>query len=137
DFFFILRWRPNPGWWPLPSWSQYFPAILFGAQQITTSLLASARAGLESLVLPRCLGFTSMGLLNRGQALYTTTVGRANTTLIDSIYPLLPLSANDPKLYARHATLFLQAILVVAVPAAFFLGLECRALSRLFYGTKW
>ncbi len=137
DLLWIRRWRPKSDWWRWPDWPAYTPAIRFGLQQMASALLSSARTGLESMVLPGCLGFTAIGLLNRSQALFSTTVGRVNDTLMETVYPLLPRSAPDANRFSRHGTLFAQFILLIALPGALFLGLEGPAMVRVVYGQKW
>src|SRR5262249_7472286 len=72
----VRRWRPQPGWWRWPDWKAYRPALRFGLQQAGSGLLYAARGTLEATVLPVALGYTSIGLLNRAQALFSITVGR-------------------------------------------------------------
>ena len=88
-------------------------------------------------MLPAVLGFAAMGLLNRGQALFSTTIGRVGSVLVETVYPILPRYAADPRLYPSQATLFAQIIFLIVVPGALYLGLEGPALSRLLYGDKW
>jgi O-antigen/teichoic acid export membrane protein len=137
DLLLIRRWRPAAGWWRWPDWKTYRPALRFGMQQAAAGLLSGGRGALEAAVLPGAFGFVTMGLWNRAQALYATTAGRAGSVLVETVYPLLPRSAADGLRYPRHATLFLQGILWIALPAAVFLGLEGPQLSRLVYGNKW
>jgi O-antigen/teichoic acid export membrane protein len=137
DLLLIRRWRPSAGWWQWPDWKAYRPALRFGMQQAAAGLLAGGRGALEAAVLPGAFGFVTMGLWNRAQALYATTAGRAGSVLVETVYPLLPRSAADGLRYLRHATLFLQGVLWIALPAAVFLGLEGPQLSRLVYGNKW
>ncbi len=137
DFLFVYRWRPRAGWWRWPDWSLYREALRFGLQQSGSALLARVRGALESLVLPGAVGFVSVGLLNRAQALSSSTVGRIGQVLLETAYPLLPRYAGDVKLYARQATLFGQVLLFVLLPGALYVGLEGPALSRLLYGERW
>ena len=136
DLLLIRRWRPAPGWWR-PNWRQYVPSLRFGFQQSGSALLAAARGGLESVILPVAVGFAPIGLLSRSRALFGSTVGRGAQVVLETGYPLLPRYAGDPVLYARGATLFLQVSLLLVVPGAFYLGLEGPALSRLVYGDRW
>jgi O-antigen/teichoic acid export membrane protein len=137
DFLLIRGWRPNPGWWAWPDWALYRPALRFGLQQSGSALLAGARGALESVILPGAVGFVPMGLLNRSRALFSNTIGRVGQVLVETVYPLLPRYVGDPKLYARHATLFCQILMLVLLPGALYLGLEGPALSRLLYGDRW
>jgi O-antigen/teichoic acid export membrane protein len=50
---------------------------------------------------------------------------------------MLPRSAKQPEEFARHATLFVQTMLLLTIPGAVFVGLEGIRLSRLLYGAKW
>ena len=137
DLLLVRRWRPQPGWWRWPDWIHYGPALRFGLQQAGSALLAGARGIVESAVLPGAVGFVAIGLLDRSRALFASTIGRGGQVLIETGYPLLPRYAGDPKLYARHAALFCQILLLVLVPGALYLGLEGPALSRVLYGERW
>lgn len=133
----VRRWRPPADWWRWPDWAAYRPALLFGGKLSASALLTAARGTLEALILPGTLGYEAMGLLNRAQVLFTTTFGRVNGLVVETVYPLLPRSAGDPVQFARHATLFVQTMLLVSIPGAVFVGLEGPLLSRLLYGQKW
>ena len=137
DLLFLRGWRPGANWWCWPDWRAYRSSLRFGAQISGTALLNAARGLFESLILPGAVGYEAMGLLNRAQVLFTATIGRVNTMVIETVYPLLPRSAGDPALYARHATLFVQVMLLMVIPGAVFVGLEGPSLSRLLYGRKW
>jgi O-antigen/teichoic acid export membrane protein len=134
---FVRRWRPPGDWWRWPEWAAYRHALSFGGKLSASALLTAARGMLEALVLPGTLGYEAMGLLNRSQVLFTTTFGRVNAMVVETVYPLLPRSAGDPVQFARHATLFVQSMLLVSIPGAVFVGLEGPSLSRLLYGQKW
>ena len=137
DLLLVRRWRPRPRWWHWPGWTEYRPALTFGLQQAAVTLLSRSRGALEALVLPRAVGYFSMGLLNRARALFTLTAERPGSVLAEVGYPFLPRSAADARRYARHATLFAQGILLVLVPGAVYVGIEGRELSRLLYGERW
>lgn len=137
DLLFIRRWRPPADWWRWPDWAGYRQALGFGGKLSASGLLNAARGMLEALVLPGTLGYEAMGLLNRAQVLFTTTFGRVNALVVETVYPLLPRSAGDPVQFARHATLFAQTMLLASIPGAVFVGLQGPALSRLLYGQKW
>ena len=134
---FVRRWRPTGGWWAEPDWKNYRAALRFGGQLSGTAVLTALRGLLESVVLPRTIGYDAIGLLNRAQVLFATTFGRLNGLIVDTVYPLLPRSAHDPVQFARHATLVVQAMLLVSIPGAVFVLFEGPALSRLLYGAKW
>ncbi len=133
----IERWRPSGSWFGLPDWTAYRAPMRFGAQQSGSAVMAAARGLLESLVIAPLLGYEALGLLNRAQVLFTTTVGRVTVLVIETVYPMLPRSAADPAQFARHATLFVQTMLLLSIPGAIFVGLEGPQLSRLLYGAKW
>jgi O-antigen/teichoic acid export membrane protein len=136
DLLFVQRWRPKPGWLR-PDWSAYRPAVKFGLQQAATMFLRGSRAAMEAVVLPPAVGFIAIGLWSRAQALYSTSVGRVTTVLLETVYPALPRCVADLKRYSVNATLLLQATLWVALPGGLFLGIEGHRLSRLLYGAKW
>ncbi len=133
----IRRWRPPADWWRWPDWAAYGYALRFGGKLSASALLTAARGMLEALVLPGTIGYEAMGLLSRAQVLFTTTFGRVNNLVVETVYPLLPRSAGDPVQFARHATLFAQTMLLVSIPGAVFVGLQGPELSRLLYGQKW
>jgi O-antigen/teichoic acid export membrane protein len=137
DLLVISRWRPQPGWWRWPDWTAYRPALCFGLQHAGSGLLYGARGILEAAVLPGVLGFAAIGLLNRAQALFSITIGRMGSILVETVYPILPRYAADPLYYSRQATLFVQFILLIIFPSAIYLGLEGCALSRIVYGETW
>lgn len=131
------KWRPPERWWRWPDWAAYRVPLQFGAQQSGSAVLAAGRGLLESLVIPPLLGYEALGLLNRAQVLFTTTAGRATSLVIETVYPMLPRSAADPVQFARHATIFVQTMLLISIPGAIFVGIEGPLLSRLLYGGKW
>jgi O-antigen/teichoic acid export membrane protein len=137
DLLFVDGWRPRADWWRWPDWTAYRPALVFGAQQGLSGLLGSVRVALEGAVLPRAVGYAAIGLLNRAQALSATTVGRIGAVLVETAYPLLPRYATDAASYARQAALFIQVLLLAAIPGVVYIGLEGRALSRVLYGDRW
>ena len=132
----IERWRPAQ-WWAAPDWRSYRAPLRFGAQQSGSAMVAAARGFLETLVIPPLLGYEALGLLNRAQVLFATTVGRVATLVVETVYPMLPRSAKQPEHFARHATLFVQMMLLLSIPGAVFVGIEGPFLSRLLYGAKW
>lgn len=133
----IQGWRPPTDWWRWPDWRGYQASLSFGAQQSGSAVLAAARGLLETLVIPPILGYEALGLLNRAQVLFTTTVGRVTSLVVETVYPMLPRSAPHPEQFARHATLFVQTMLLLSIPGAVFVGIEGPQLSRLLYGAKW
>jgi len=137
DLLLIRRWRPRPGWWRWPGRAACRRALAFGFQQTGAALLSSARGAVESAVLPRAVGYASIGLLNRAQALSAGTVGRVGNVLVETAYPFLPRYAGDPAAYARQATLFVQVLAMAMLPGVAYVGLEGRALSRLLYSERW
>ena len=137
DLLIVRGWRPSGDQWLRVNWRAYTPVLRFGLQQAGSGMLRSAQAAMASMVLPGALGFAAMGLLDRAQALYQSTVGRVGNIVVETVYPVLPRYAADPVRYPRQATFFCQAILLVVVPGAVYLGLEGQALLRLLYGEKW
>jgi len=132
DLVFVRRWRPRPGWWQNPNWRSYRPSLRFGALNIASNVLSSARSALEFAVLPARAGFVAIGLWSRAQALFTMSIGRLMTVLQQTVYPLLPRYAAHRERYPRQATLFAQVMIWLLVPSAIYLGLEGKALSRIF-----
>lgn len=132
----VERWRPSQ-WLGPPDWRSYRAPLRFGAQQSGSAVVGAARGFLETVVIPPLLGYDALGLLNRAQVLFATTVGRVSTLVVETVYPMLPRSAKQPEEFARHATLFVQTMLLLAIPGAVFVGLEGVRLSRLLYGAKW
>ena len=137
DLLLIRCWRPQPGWWRWPHWRAYQQAWQFGLLQVSAGSLYAVRRAVEATALPGLLGFTALGLLERAQALFSTTVGRVGGILIETVYPLLPRSAADEQQYRRQAMTFAQITLLMMIPGALFLGIEGPSLSRLLYGEKW
>lgn len=137
DLLVVRRWRPRVGWWRWPGWGAYRPAVGFGAQQAVAALLSRSRGAIEGLILPPAVGYTSIGLLNRARALFALTAERPGSILGEIGYPLLPRHAGDRVRYARHATLFAQALVLALMPGAAYVALEGPELSRLVYGARW
>ena len=137
DLLVVRGWQPKRGWWRWPSWGEYTAPTRFGLQRVGSKLIGGIRGAIESAVLPVPLGFVAMGLINRAQALYSTTLGRFGATLNDVVYPFLPRHRGDRDRYASHATSYLQVMLLIAVPGALFIGQQGPLLSRVLYGAKW
>jgi O-antigen/teichoic acid export membrane protein len=137
DLLLVQRWRPSAEWWRPGDVSRLRPSLSFGARQLTVSLMHGGRALAESLVLSATVGLGAFGLWNRAQALFQSTFGRLTGVFAESAYPLLPLERNDAVRYAHRATRYFQAVLVLTVPGAVFVGLEGPRLSRLLYGPTW
>jgi O-antigen/teichoic acid export membrane protein len=137
DLFIVRGWRPDRGWWRLADWRSYRHAATFGVQRMAGGIMGALRDAAETAVLPATLGFTGIGLVNRAQALYSSTLGRTTAVLADTVYPFLPRESRDPRRYGHYATLYLQVTLLIAIPGAMFVGQEGRVLSRVLYGTKW
>ena len=133
----LKKWKPPSPWWSWPDWGAYRAPLRFGAQLSGSAVLAAARGMLEAMVLPGALGYEAVGLLNRAQVLFSTTVGRVSSLVTETVYPLLPRSAGNAEQFARHSTIFVQTMLIVTIPGAVFVGLEGPQLSRLLYGSKW
>lgn len=137
DLFLIRGWRPDPGWWHRFDRRRHAATIRFGLQRMAAGLVGGVRDGIESAVLPGTIGFVSIGLVNRAQALYGTTVGRMGIVLADTVYPFLPRERNNRERFASQATLYLQVMSFIAVPGALFIGRHGPLLSRVLYGNKW
>jgi lipopolysaccharide exporter len=137
DLLVVRGWRPDPGWWRRFDRRRYADAIRFGLQRAAGGVVGGVRDGIESAILPGTLGFSSIGLVNRAQALYGTTVGRLGVVLADTVYPFLPREKNHPERYASQATLYLQVMLFIAMPGALFIGRHGPLLSHVLYGSKW
>jgi O-antigen/teichoic acid export membrane protein len=133
----LREWRPPGRWWDWPDWKSYRVPLHFGWRISQAAVVMAGRGILESLVLPGAIGYEAIGLLNRAQVLFATTAGRANSLILDTVYPLLPRSTGHPQEFARHVTLFVQTMLLISVPGAVFVSIEGPYLSRLLYGSKW
>ena len=137
EILFFANWHPGPGWWRWPDWKQYKPALAFGLQQSGSTGLRVSRLALEAALLPTLLGYSAMGLLNRAIALFNASVGRVMSVLVDTAYPLLPRFAADRNRFATYATALIQAVLLLSIGGAVFLGLEGQTLSRVLYSQRW
>jgi PST family polysaccharide transporter len=131
------RWRPRAGWWRWPDWKAYRSTLYFGAQQAGSSLLIRGRVAAESAILPLTLGFGAIGLWNRGQALYSISVGRVGAVLIDTAYPVLPRFALDRAKFSLVSGLFLQVASWVAIIGALYVGISGDYLLAVLYGPRW
>jgi O-antigen/teichoic acid export membrane protein len=137
DLLLVRGWRPARGWWRWPSWRDYRVQARFGLQRTASCLIGGSRGALEAALLPGPLGYAAMGLINRAQALYGATLGRFGGIVSDVVYPFLPRHSRHRERYAAQATLYLQVMLLIAVPGALFVGQQGAILSRVLYGTKW
>ena len=137
DLVVIRGWRPDAGWWRWPAWRTYAAPARFGFQRMLASGVAGVRDALEAAVLPVTLGFGSIGLVSRANALYGTTVGRLEHIVLDTVYPFLPRANLDRVQYGRRALLLVQTVCFMTLPAAVFIALEGPGLSRVLYGQKW
>jgi len=137
DLLLVRRWRPAPGWWRPPRWSDYRDALRFGLQQAASGSLLFLRGAVEAAVLPGAVGLVAIGLWNRAQALFSSTLGRVQSIVVETSYPLLPRYAADDAAYCRNATLFAQVIVWMMLPGAIYIGLGGAELSRFVYGRKW
>ncbi len=137
DLFFVRQWRPRAGWWRDLNWRAYRASLKWGFVRISSASLSAASDGLEFAVLPGRVGFTAMGLWNRGQALFIISIGKILAVLQQTAYPLLPRYVGEHERFQSYATLFEQVLLWLLIPSTIFLGLEGKSLSRLLYGMKW
>ena len=137
DLLLVRGWRPKPGWWRLPAWHAYAEQRRFGLQRTGSNLIGGLRVALEAAVLPAPLGFAALGLLNRAQALYATSIGRVGGVLSEVAYPFLPRVAHERDRFASYATTYLQVLLLISIPGTLFVGQQGPILSRVLYGSKW
>jgi O-antigen/teichoic acid export membrane protein len=137
DLLLVRRWRPRSGWYRRAWWTNYADPARFGILRAGAQLIVTARGALEAALLPIPLGFAAMGLISRAQVLFSNTFGRAGIVIADVVYPFLPRARNDPARYASHATLYLQAMLIVSVPSALFVAQQGPLVSRVLYGGRW
>jgi O-antigen/teichoic acid export membrane protein len=137
DLLVLRRWRPKPGWHRFPGLQSYTAPLSFGLQRVGAQAISGVRSAAEGVLLPAPLGFAALGLINRSQALYTTTFGRVGAVLSDVVYPFLPRTSHDRVRYASHATMYLRVMLLIALPAGLFVAEHGPLLSRVLYGTRW
>jgi PST family polysaccharide transporter len=137
DLFVVRGWRPDAGWWRSFDRRRYKDALHFGLQRTAGGLVSGVRDGIEAAVMPGTIGFVAIGLVNRAQALYGTTVGRLGIVLADTVYPFLPREKDNRGRYASQATLYLQVMSFIAIPGALFIGQHGPLFSRVLYGSKW
>jgi O-antigen/teichoic acid export membrane protein len=137
DLIFVRRWRPKPGWWRLREWREYSAAAKFGSQRVAGGIVGGLHDAADAALLPALIGFSGIGLVNRAQALFGSTVGRVGSVLADTVYPFLPRETSHPERFAFYATLYLQLTLLLALPGALFVGQQGQLLSRVLYGGKW
>lgn len=137
DLIWLHKWRPEGGWLRPIRWREYRASLVFGFHQAGTGFLGAAQKALESAVLPGAIGFAGMGFWNRSQAIFITSVGRVQSIVSETVYPLLPLSSGDMTVYRRRATLFVEITFLILIPGMIYVGMEGPPLSRLLYGQKW
>jgi len=137
DLLLIKGWRPRGPWFRWPDLRAYRASIHFGSMQILSAFLWRIQSTVEAMLLPVLLDFGKLGLWNRAQGLYSMTVGRAGGILHETTYPLLPRFAANRERYPIQATLFLQVIMWLGIPATCFVALAGPLLSHVLYGMKW
>jgi O-antigen/teichoic acid export membrane protein len=136
-FLVVDRWRPRDRWLFVPRADDTRDMVSFGMQQIAGSILQSIRSAAESVVLTKTFGVTTFGLVNRALALYQSTIGRLSLLFLTTAYPVLPMESADRQRYARRASRFIEAALILGIPGAVFIALEGADVSRVLYGGKW
>jgi O-antigen/teichoic acid export membrane protein len=136
-FLIVDRWRPRHRWLFVPHADDCKEMMSFGMQQIAGSILQSIRSAAESVVLTKTFGVASFGLVNRALALYQSTIGRLSLLFLTTAYPVLPMESADAQRYARRASRFIEAALILGIPGAVFIVLEGAQVSRVLYGGKW
>lgn len=137
ELLLVRGWRPQVGWWRWPDWRSYRGALRFGIPRSGSALLHAARGALEAAILPPLLGYGPLGLLQRAQALFTTSIGRVESIFMETVYPLLPRYAPNLEQYSRQALLFLQVVFVLGLPGVIYVGHQGLTLSRVLYGEQW
>ncbi len=137
EFFWIHRWKPLDGWLSSMRLDPLRSILFFGFHQTTVSALAMARGALEAAVIPSLVGYTGFGLWNRAQVLFQTSSGRAVGIIAETAYPALPRSREDKARYRRHATMFAQTVVGIAIFGVFYIGSNGILLSRVLYGIRW
>ena len=137
ELFWIRHWKPVNGWLPSIRLDSLRSILSFGFHQGSVGALAMGRGVLEAAVIPTVIGYTGFGLWNRAQVLFQTSSGRAVNIIADTAYPALPRSRSDQARYRRHATLFAQVVVGMAIFGVFYIGTNGILLSRVLYGIKW
>ena len=136
-FLVVDRWRPRHQWLFVPRIDDCRAMLSFGMQQVAGSILQSIRSAAESVVLTKTFGVATFGLVNRALALYQSTIGRLSLLFLTTAYPVLPMESADAQRYARRASRFIEAALILGIPGAVFIVLEGAQVSRVLYGGKW
>ena len=132
-----MKWRPRAGWIQAVVWRDYAATLKFGLHTNLGSLLQGARGMAEGAVLPATVGLADLGLINRGQAVFQTTVGRLGTMFIEGVYPVLPRLAADVQNFPTHLRTVLELGQLGVIGGGTFALLEGVRLSRVLYGERW
>lgn len=132
-----LKWRPRTGWMQAVIWRDYLAALKFGFHTNIGSLLQGARGMAEGAVLPATVGLVELGLINRGQAVFQTTVGRLGTMFIEGVYPVLPRLAADVRSFPAHLRTVLELGQLGVITGGTFALLEGVRISRVLYSERW
>ena len=133
----FCTWKPLNGWLLSIRHDSLRSILSFGLHQTAVNALAMARGALEAAVIPALIGYTGFGLWNRAQVLFQTSSGRAVGIIAETAYPALPRSRDDKARYRRHATMFAQIVVGIAIFGVFYIGANGILLSRVLYGIKW
>ncbi len=137
DLLLVRRWRPRGPWFGPPGFGSYGSALRFGLQQGAGNVLKALKGAAAGALLPSAVGFGGMGLLNRADALYASSVARAADLVSGTVYPLLPRAAGDPGRFARAARLYALAACLLLVTGGCFLLTSAVGISRVLYGPGW
>src|SRR5262249_18110968 len=129
DLFVVRGWRPKRGWWRLRGIRQrYAEAARFGTQRIASGIVGGVRDAADAAGLPAAIGCTGIGVVNRAQGLYSTTLGRLGSVIADTVYPFLPRESEHRERFAAYSTLYLQLTLLFAIPGTLFVGQQGQLL---------
>jgi O-antigen/teichoic acid export membrane protein len=133
DLFFVARWRPAWTW----SRERYRPAWRFGVNRTASSLVAKARALLESNLLALLAGLAMLGYFGRAIGLARLACAQFSTVVLQTVYPVLTkLEAGSPE-YRRASRVLMRGIGWTIIPLSALVAILADPLVRLLYGERW
>lgn len=129
----MCRWRPSPPRRNVP----VRHLLGFGGRGTLPAVLGFTGRNLDHLLIGWWWGITALGLYERANRLFTTSVQNANVPLLAFSLPLLRRLESDPVQF-RHAYLrIMQALCMLTMPMAAILIAAPDWIVSLLFGHSW
>lgn len=133
DLFLVAKWRPDLSW----SWPRYRQTASFGATRMASGWLTAGRDTAEQMTITGTFDLTMLGVFSRSLGLATLAANRLSGLVVNSLYPIITRTEAGSDQFRRIASLLLQAVAWITIPAVIFIMLDSDDLVRLLYGPGW